>query len=172
MNAQALPDRICSIVIDVSVQEVWDEITKTGSVQRPVYNSVLEVDLRPGGSLRYLSPDLSRVFVAGEVLEVDPPCRLRHTYIFTMAPDPVTEVTWELEEVPDGCKVTLTHAGWTTEKDAKRHEAGWVEILGLLKSQLETGDIPIKTKFIYGVQGLFMWALPKSTKAENWPGKA
>ncbi len=169
MNTQALPDRVCSIVIGVSVQEVWNEITKTGSVQRPVYNSVLDIDLRPGGTLRYLSPDLSRVFVAGEVLEVDPPRRLRHTYIFTMAPDPVTEVTWQLEEVPEGCKVTLTHAGWTIEKDAKKHEAGWVEILGLLKSQLETGDIPTKTKLIYGVQGLFMWALPKATKVENWP---
>ena len=78
---------------------------------RPVYNSVLDIDLRPGGRLRYMSPDLSRVFVAGEVLEVDPPRRLRHTCIFTMAPDPVTEVTWELEEVPEGCKVTLTHSG-------------------------------------------------------------
>ena len=169
MDPRPLPDRVCSIVIDVSIQKVWDEITKTGSIQRPLYNSVLDVDLRPGGTLRYLSPDLKRVFVAGEVLEVDPPRRLRHTYVFTMAPDPVTEVTWELEEVPGGCRVTLTHAGWTTEKDAKKHEAGWVEILGLLKSQLETGDIPTKTKLIYGLQGLFMWALPKSTKVENWP---
>ena len=102
MDPRALPDRVCSIVIDVSIQKVWDEITKTGSIQRPLYNSVLDVDLRPGGTLRYLSPDLKRVFVAGEVLEVDPPRRLRHTYVFTMAPDPVTEVTWELEE-PRAC---------------------------------------------------------------------
>ena len=54
------------------------------------------------------------------------------------------------------------------KKDAKKHEAGWVEILGLLRSHLEKRDIPTKTKAIYWIQGLFMWALPKSTKAENW----
>lgn len=167
MTSRALPDRVCQIVIRVPVQTVWDEITKTGSIQRPLYNTVLDVDLRPGGRLRYASPDGKRVFVAGEVLEVDPPRRLRHTYVFTMSPEPVTEVTWELEEVPEGCRVTLTHAGWTTEKDATKHEAGWVEILGLLKSELETGRIPLKTRLVYGVQGLFMWALPKTTTREH-----
>ena len=166
MNAPALPDRVCSLVIHVPVEKVWDEITKTGSIQRPLYNTVLDIDLQPGGRLRYSSPDGKRVFVAGEVLEVDPPRKLRHTYIFTMKPEPVTEVTWLLEEVPEGCRVTLTHAGWTTEKDATKHEAGWVEILGLLKSELETGDIPGKTKLIYTVQSWFMWAMPKTTRSD------
>lgn len=171
MNATTQPDQVCQIVIGVPVQKVWDEITKTGAIQRAVYNTYLEVDLKPGGYLRYVSPDRKRTFVAGEVLEVDPPRRLRHTYIFTMQAEPVTEVTWDLEEVPEGCQVTITHAGWTTAKDATKHGAGWVEILGLLKSELETGDIPTKTKAIYWVQGLFMWAMPKSTKAENWVPK-
>lgn len=167
MSAQTLPDHVCSIVIRVPVAQVWDEITKTGSVQRPLYNTVLDIDLRPGGRLRYSSPDRRRVFVAGEVLEVDAPRRLKHTYIFAMKPEPVTVVTWELEEVPEGTRVTLTHAGWTDEHTApEKHEAGWNEILGLLKSELETGDIPGKTKFVYWMQGLFMFALPKTTKAE------
>ncbi|HEX9886575.1 MAG TPA: SRPBCC domain-containing protein [Longimicrobiales bacterium] len=166
MSPETVPPRICSIVIDVPVQKVWDEITRTGSVQRPVYNTVVDLDLEPGGRIRYSSPDRKRVFVAGEVLEVDPPRRLRHTYIFTMSPDPVTEVTWDLEEVPGGCRVTITHAGWTKEKEAGKHAAGWNEILGLLKSELETGDIPTKTKVIYWIQGLFMFALPKTTRTE------
>ena len=160
------PPRVCSILIDVPVQEVWSEITKTGAVQRPLYNTVLSVDLEEGGSLRYASPDGSRVFVAGKVLEVDPPHRLRHTYIFTMKPEVETEVTWELEAVDGGCRVTVTHAGWSTEKDAAKHAAGWEEILGLLKSELETGDIPTKTKVIYRVQSWFMFALPGSTRKE------
>lgn len=167
MTPDILPPRVCSIVIGVPIDEVWAEITKTGSVQRPLYNTVLDIELKPGGTLRYRSPDGKRVFVAGEVLEVDPPRKLRHTYIFTMKPDPVTEVTWELEEVAEGCRVTITHAGWTEAKDADKHIAGWQEILGLLKSELETGDIPTKTKLVYWIQGKFMWALPKTTKAEH-----
>lgn len=165
MTAQVIPDQVCSIVINVPVQRVWDEITRTGSVQRPLYNTVLDIDLKPGGRLRYSSPDRKRVFVAGEVLEVEPPRKLRHTYLFTMSPEPVTEVTWLLEDVPEGCRVTVTHAGWTTEKDAKKHGAGWIEILGLLKSELETGDIPGKTKIAYWLQGRFMWALPTTTRS-------
>ena len=168
MTESVQPDQICSIVINVPREAVWQEITKTGQIQRPLYNTVLDIDLRPGGPLLYASENGKRVFVAGEVLEVDPPRLLKHTYVFTMSPEPVTQVTWELEEVEGGCRVTITHAGWTTEKDAKKHGAGWIEILGLLKSELETGDIPTKTKVIYWVQGLFMWMLPSSTRAERW----
>jgi len=167
MAPSSLPDHVCSIVIRVPVEDVWNEITKTGSIQRPLYNTVLDIDLVPGGRLRYSSPDRSRVFVAGEVLEVDAPRRLKHTYIFAMKPEPPTVVTWELEPVPEGTKVTLTHAGWTGAHTApEKHEAGWNEILGLLKSELESGDIPTKTKFMYWVQGLFMFALPKTTRAD------
>ncbi len=165
--SQTLPDQVCSVVIKVPVEKVWAEITKTGSIQRPLYNTMLDIELEPGGRIRYYSPDRKRVFVAGKVLEVDPPRKLRHTYIFTMSPDPVTEVTWELEPVEGGCRVTLTHAGWTVEKDARKHAAGWVEILGLLKSELETGEIPRKTRLIYWVQGLFLWAMPKTTTTRH-----
>jgi len=167
MSPETLPDRVCSIVIGVPPEKVWAEITKTGSIQRPLFNTVLDIDLRPGGRLRYSSPDRRRVFVAGEVLEVDPPRRLRHTYIFTMKPEAPTVITWELEPVAEGTRVTLTHGGWTSEHTApEKQEAGWREILGLLKAELETGDIPGKTKAIYWMQGLFMWALPKTTKRE------
>lgn len=166
MSPAPLPDHVCSIVIHVPVQAVWDEITKTGSLQRPLYNTVLQGDLVPGSHIRYASTDGKRVFVAGEVLEVDPPRRFKHTYMFTMKPEPATVVTWDLEEVGDGTRVTVTHAGWTDAHTApEKHEAGWTEILGLLKSELETGDIPGKTKFMYWMQGLFMFALPKTTKA-------
>lgn len=166
MTPDILPPRVCSIVIGAPLEKVWAEITKTDSIQRAVYNTYLDIELAPGGALRYYSPDRKRVFVAGKVLEVDPPHKLRHTYVFTMNPDPVTEVTWELEEVPEGCRVTITHAGWTHAKDADKHIAGWTEILGLLKSEIETGDIPAKTKLVYWMQGRFMWAMPKKTKTE------
>ena len=167
MPPTSLPDAVCSITIAVPVEQVWNEITKTGSIQRPLYNTVLDIDLQPGGRLRYSSVDRKHVFVAGEVLEVEPPRRLKHTYIFAMKPEPPTVVTWELEPVGGGTRVTLTHAGWTdahTRPD--KHEAGWNEILALLKSELETGDIPTRTKVVYWLQGLFGFALPKTTRSE------
>lgn len=74
-----LPEHVVSIHIGVPVQRVWDEITKTGRIQRALYNTVLESDLQPGSPLRYYSPDRKRVFVVGEVVEVDPPRKFAHT---------------------------------------------------------------------------------------------
>ena len=75
---------VCSIHIDVPVERVWEEITKTGRVQRALYNTVLDCELKPGSRLRYYSPDKKRVFILGEVVEVDPPTRVSYTYRFTM----------------------------------------------------------------------------------------
>ncbi len=157
---------VLSIDIHVPVQQVWHEITKTGSIQRPLYNCVLETELRPGSRLRYYSPNKKRVFVVGEVVEVDPPRKFAHTYHFVQnGKEPATLVTWELSEIPNGCRVTLTHAGFTSvHKGADKQKAGWLEILGLLKSELETGTIPMRTRLLYSVMGFTMWMLPKSTK--------
>lgn len=41
---------------------------------------------------------------------------------------------------------------------------GWRWILNVLKAELETGDIPLTTKLIYGVFGSLMFLQPKSTR--------
>ena len=164
-ETETLPEHVTSIHIAVPRTRVWDEITKTGQIQKALYNTVLETDLVPGTRLRYYSPDKKRVFVVGEVVEVDPPKRFTHTYLFTMwKGGGPTLVTWELEDEEGGCRVTVTHSGWTPEhKEAAKFAAGWQEILGLLKEDLETGDIPGKTRLMYRVMGWFMFMMPKTT---------
>jgi uncharacterized protein YndB with AHSA1/START domain len=163
-----IPDHVLTIDIMVPVQAVWDEITRTGGVQRPLMNTVLETDLQPGAKLRYYSPDKKRVFVVGEVLEVSPPHVFCHTYVFTTEYEPPTVVRWELQEIPGGCRVTLTHGGWTDQHKAPdKTRAGWQGILEVLKAELETGDIPFKTKLMYAVMGRMMFILPRSTKVEE-----
>jgi len=77
-------------------------------------------------------------------------------------------VTWELAANSGGCRVTLTHSGWTEEaKTYKSIASGWKEILGLLKHGLETGNIPLKTRMIYRLMGMFMFTMPKSTTVEE-----
>ena len=160
-------ERVVSITIQAPVERVWDEITKTGTLQPAVYNTVLDCDMTPGSRLRYYSQNKKRVFVVGEVIEVTPPTRFVHTYVMTLNPDPVTVVTWELEDVGGACKVTLTHRGWTeAHKTEEKTVAGWTEILALLKSQVETGGLPLKTRVMYGMMGFFQFALPKTTSVD------
>lgn len=165
----SLPEHVVSIHIGVPVARVWEEITRTGRVQRALYNTVLETDLQPGSRLRYYSPDKKRVFIVGEVVEVVPPRKLSHTYRFTTwKSGGPTLVTWELEEEGDGCRVTVTHSGWTDAHEApEKVAAGWREILALLKSDLETGRLPLKTRLMYRVMGWFMFAMPRTTLTEH-----
>lgn len=138
MTESSLPEHVTSIHIDVPPRRVWDEITKTGRVQRALYNTVLECELAPGSRLRYYSPDRKRVFIVGEVVEVEPPRKFSHTYRFTTwKTGGPTLVTWELEEEDGGCRVTVTHSGWTAAHEApEKSAAGWKEILELLKQDL------------------------------------
>lgn len=159
---------VTSIQIAAPVEKVWAEITKTGRVQRPLYNTVLETDLKPGSPVKYYSPDRKRIFVIGRIVEVEPPRKLSHTYMFTTKDEPPTLVTWELEESAGGCRVTVTHSGWTeAHKAPEKSAGGWEEILGLLKSEIETGQIPLKTRIMYAVFDRMMFMMPKSTLAEN-----
>lgn len=164
-----MPDHVLSIDIDAPIERVWGEITKTGSVQRPLNNTVLETSMTPGSKLRYYSPSRKRVFVVGEIVEVAPPRRFAHTWKFTMSPDIPTLVTWELSELPNGaCRVKLTHSRWTdAAKMYKNVVKTWQEILRLLKLELETGDIDMKAKLMYSMFGAFEFMLPKTTTVEH-----
>jgi uncharacterized protein YndB with AHSA1/START domain len=168
MSDKALKDHVFTIDIDVPRQRVWDEITKTGRIQLAMHNTVLESRLSPGSKLRYYSPSRKRVFVVGEIVDVTPPKRFSHTFKFTMNAEEPSLVTWELEETPSGCRVTLIHAGWTNQvKTHKGVVGGWREILNILKQELETGDIPLKVKVTYRVMGALMFLLPRSTKVDE-----
>lgn len=167
-QTRPLRDHVFTIDIGVDRTRVWEEITKTGRIQRAMNNTVLEGRLVPGSKLRYYSPDHKRVFVVGEVLEVSPPQRFSHTFLFTMREEEPTVVTWDLEAIPGGCRVTLTHTKWTDQ--AKTHKGvakGWRAILEVLKRDLETGDIPLRTKLIYRTMGALSFLLPSSTKPEE-----
>ncbi|MGH1493627.1 MAG: SRPBCC domain-containing protein [Acidimicrobiales bacterium] len=161
-------ERVVSLFIDAPIERVWDEITKTGSVQRALYNTTMIGDLSPGSRIRFTSADHKRVFVVGEVIEVTPPTRFVHTYIMTMEQDPETEIAWDLTPEGSGCRVTLTHSGWTDEHTTEdKTVKAWGEILSLLKSEIETGSLPLKTRITYAMMGLFSFALPKRTTAEH-----
>mgnify|MGYP003494374267 CR=1 FL=1 len=109
-----------SITIAAPIDVVWAEITKIGTRQRAQLDSVLETSFRPGDPLYYKSEDGSRIFMVGRVLEFDPPTTFRHTQILTMRDDPLTVVTWQLEAVPEGTRVTLVNSGWPAGSKPKQ----------------------------------------------------
>ena len=130
---------------------MWDEITKRGAVQRPLMDTVLATDLKPGSrSGTHANGKYS--LVHGKILEVDPPRRLVHTYRFNLHHDPPSRVTWELEQVGPDVRVRLVHDQFESEtKTYKAVKGGWQQILQNLKLWIETGDIAFGTKMQYAM---------------------
>jgi activator of Hsp90 ATPase-like protein len=110
------------------------------------------------------------VFIVGRVIDVDPPKRLAHTQRVTTRSDPWTLVTWELEEVAGGTRVTLRHTGWPADtKGLDKVDGTWAMILPELKRLLETGEISTGLKARYAAYRALMWAMPARTRTENVP---
>lgn len=162
-----------TIDIAAPITAVWAELTRLDGRQRAMMDTILATTLEAGSPLYYRSPDGKRVFIAGRILEVEPPRRLSHTWRLLTRDDPWTLVTWELSEVDGSTRVTLRHTEWPADTRKLRGVNNtWKQILRELKRLLETGDISAQLKAQYTLMRAFMWALPARTKAENVPDPA
>ncbi|MHB1211714.1 MAG: SRPBCC domain-containing protein [Candidatus Nanopelagicales bacterium] len=156
-----------SITIAAPIDRVWAEITKVGSRQRAQLDSVLETSFVPGDPLYYRSEDGSRIFMVGRVVACDPPTTFSHTQVLTMRDDPLTVVTWTLEPVPEGTRVTLTNSGWPADARMEKVDSTWKGILASLKAVVETGDVSGRQKVTLFFMRTFMFMMPAKTKADR-----
>lgn len=150
--------QIYQVYIKATPQAIWDAITDPEWSVRYGYRGRSEFDLRPGGSYRAVASaemqamGVPEVVVDGEVVEVDPPRRLAHSWR-ALGSDEIkaegpTHVTYEIEEGDGGvCRLTVTHelvnAPETSAMVAGKVEGaggGWPYLLSDLKTLLETGQ--------------------------------
>jgi uncharacterized protein YndB with AHSA1/START domain len=163
-----MDDLVYGIEIRAPLKKVWEEITRLGTVQPWYYKMLLDTQLAPGAKLRYYSPDRRRVFILGEVVESKPPYRLVHTHQFTELPGEPTLVTWQLDEISGGVRVTVTHSRYTDQvKAQKKAKGGWPLILESLKATTEGQPLPGKMKMVHLMMRLFMFMAPRAMLVEN-----
>ena len=136
--------QVYSIFIRATPEQVWERITKPEFTTRYFFGSVIDSTFQPGSPYIGWSSDRSQQFVDGEVLESDPPRRLRHTwralYDEDMANEAPSHVTWEIEPQDGGfTKLTVVHDRLeASPKTAVSVAGGWMYVLSGLKSLLET----------------------------------
>lgn len=162
---------ISTIFIKGSIDAVWREITKTGEAQKCFFNNVMHTTgLRPGATIQMRSISDKYVAVVGEVLEIDPPHLLSHTFKFTNYDDPQCKVTYKLKEVDGGVEFTLISedmlAGSKTEKQMT---SGGEMIAKALKGIVEHGRPPFGTRVLHRVIALMEVFTPAKCKVEHWP---
>lgn len=161
------------IVIDGSMEAIFQELTKTGSPQGAVFNSMLTLPtpgLSVGKRMQMRTVSGGHAIVIGEVVEIEPPRRFAHTHRFTQHMDPDCTVIYDLKKVQGGVEVTLTVEKVTAgTKTAAEMQRGGMFILNNLKAIVETGRPPFGTRLMYCMFGVLEFVLPKKTKSEHWP---
>lgn len=105
-----------------------------------------EADLRVGGKWRVegKGADGKPYSVFGEFIEITPPRKVVQTWQHDWDADhPQTKVTFTVEDIPGGTRVTVRHEGFGTRTEAcGSHARGWERVLTWLESYLEKPGVP------------------------------
>lgn len=94
-----------------------------------------------GGTWRSegVSEDGTRFEVGGEFLEVDPPRKIVQTWKPKWMDGAATKVTYRLEPIDGGTRLTIRHEGFGDAADAcLSHTTGWEQVLIWLETWLES----------------------------------
>ncbi len=137
------PDFVLETYIRTTPHALWDAITNPEMTSQYYYGGRVQPELRVGGRFYYLDPD-GEVNLDGEVVEIVPGKKLVTTFKARWAPQgAVTRVQYEIEQLGETCKLTLTHFDAAAAQAGV--ETGWPMIIAGLKTLLETGkplDLP------------------------------
>jgi uncharacterized protein YndB with AHSA1/START domain len=104
-----------------------------------------KADLRVGGRWysRGHATDGKPFQTEGEFLEVDPPRLLVQTWNPDWAPGLKTKLTYRLDPIPGGTRLTVRHEGFGAHQAAfEGHTRGWERVLGFLNNYLAAAERP------------------------------
>jgi uncharacterized protein YndB with AHSA1/START domain len=134
--------QVYNVFIKATPEAIWDAITKPEFTAKYFYGMSISL---VGGRRVTLTPDGTELSNEA-VVEEDPPRKLVHEWQSNWDPDmaaePVSRVTWEIEQDEDGvCMLTVVHDRLEeSPKTAAGVAGGWMRVLSGLKTLLETGQ--------------------------------
>ncbi len=165
------PKNVFKVHINGTLEQVWNELTKTDELQKAMFNSRLHTtQLTPGAPVRMCSANGKYTVVAGEVIEIEERVRFSHTFRFTSYDDPACQVVYDLEQRADGVEFTLTILDLAKgTKTAKQMLQGGTMICNTLKAVIETGKPSLGTRLLYLLFAILAPFAPKRCASEHWP---
>ncbi|WP_437838287.1 SRPBCC domain-containing protein [Sorangium sp. So ce1153] len=112
-----------------------EEVTRWWGSEETYRTTGWTMDLRVGGKWRAdgRGSDGSPFSVEGEFLEIDPPHKLVQTWKPAWDGGHATTLTYRLEPIAEGTRVTVRHEGFAGRPESCRtHAEGWESVLGWL----------------------------------------
>jgi uncharacterized protein YndB with AHSA1/START domain len=136
-------EKVFEIYIKTSPERLWEAITNPEMRRKYTFGVGVESDWTPGSHYEARTPVLPAPICEGENLEVVPPRRLVQSFNAMWSDEVKSEgtsrVTWEIEQVADSCRLTVTHDQLREDANDELY-GGWPMILSGLKTLLETGE--------------------------------
>ncbi len=172
MQDKKFADRaIYKVLVKAPIETVWSELIKTTSPRPFFWNSSWDAkDMAPGNAYRLVSNSGKTVAVVGEILEMEPPHRLVHSFRLTTLEDPASTVTYTLKETVDGTEFCLiTENILIGSKSEKSMADGAKFIVENFKAYVETGKVTFGARMMLAMFRIMAPFTPKSMSAENWP---
>ena len=140
MSASDKPDFVLETYIRTTPEELWNALTD-GEISKHYFQGDASVasSFEVGDEYLYTSGSGDPMLV-GEILEATPFSRLAMTFLptFMERPEKLSHNLYEIEELADACKLTISHFGVTPELASVKN--GWAKIAARLKTYLETGE--------------------------------
>ncbi len=142
-------EKVFEIYIKTTPERLWEAITDPEMRRKYTFGVGVESDWTPGSRYQGIPAHPQADFtggaiIEGETLEVEPPRRLVQSFNALWSDDVKEEgtsrVTWEIEQIEDSCRLTVTHDQLREGANAELY-GGWPMILSGLKTLLETGEL-------------------------------
>jgi uncharacterized protein YndB with AHSA1/START domain len=136
-------EKVFEIYIKTTPQRLWEAITDSELRRKYNFGVGVETDWTEGSRYEGVHSMAPATLIEGENLEVDPPHRLVQSFSALWGEEVRSEgtsrVTWEIEQVEDSCRLTVTHDQLREGANSELY-GGWPMILSGLKTLLETGE--------------------------------
>jgi uncharacterized protein YndB with AHSA1/START domain len=137
-------EKVFEIYIKTTPERLWEAITNPEIRAKYNFGARRTSDWAPGSRYEMGAPGAPGPLGEGVNLEVDPPRRLVQSMVALWGEDVKAEgtsrVAWEIEQVGDSCRLTVTHDQLREGADEQLY-GGWPMILSGLKTWLETGQL-------------------------------
>jgi uncharacterized protein YndB with AHSA1/START domain/DNA-binding transcriptional ArsR family regulator len=137
-------EKVFEIYIRTTPERLWEAITDPEIRAKYNFGAGAHSEWKAGSHINLAADKAPSPLGEGEVLEVDPPRRLVHTLTALWSDEVKNEgascVTWEIEQIEDSCRLTLTHDQLREGANDQLY-GGWPMILSGLKTWLESGEL-------------------------------
>jgi len=137
-------EKVFEIYIKTTPERLWEAITNPELRSKYTFGVVVRSDWTPGSRYEGRSSQAPMLIFGGVTLEVDPPRRLVQSFDAlwsdAVKAEGTSRVTWEIEQIADSCRLTVTHDQLREGANAELY-GGHPMILSGLKTLLETGEL-------------------------------